>query len=218
MSILVKKISVKNKNYPTLLKQINDYPKQLYVAGSLISKEKYPFAVVGTRKVSTYGKQVVNDLVKPLAKAGLTIVSGLALGVDGLTHKCTIDVNGKTIAVLGSGFNHIYPSVHKKLVQQIIQSNGAVITEYPPDQMPSKFTFPQRNRIIAGLCKGVLVIEAPEKSGAIITAKLALDYNRDVYVVPGSIYSKNSAGTNMLIKIGAKPVTNVQDILQDFNL
>ena len=217
-SLDFKKITIKNASYPQLLKEIYDPPKQLYISGELKAKEKYPLAVVGTRKVSDYGKRATPYFVKTLAKTGLTIISGLALGVDGLAHQATLDVHGRTIAVLGSGLNNIYPSAHKKLAEDIIKSGGAVISEYSPDKQPSKTTFPARNRIIAGLCLGILVIEAPEKSGALITARFALEQGREVFAVPGSIYSKNSIGTNQLIKMGARPVTKPEDILQGLNL
>lgn len=219
MSILkIRKITIQDKAYPKLLKEIYDPPKELYILGKLKAEENYPLAVVGTRKISNYGKQVTIDLVRNLAKAGLTIISGLALGVDGLAHQSCLDVNGRTIAVLGSGLNQIYPSIHKKLAEKIIQSGGAIISEYPPDTRPEKWTFPMRNRIIAGLSLGVLVIEAPEISGALITARCALDFGREVFAVPGNIYSQNSVGTNQLIKLGAKPVTKAEDILDALNL
>lgn len=212
------KINIKDKNYPPLLKEIPDPPQELYIWGKLKKSEKYPLAVVGTRKVSNYGKQATLELVTELAKTGLTIISGLALGVDGISHQAVLDVNARTIAVLGSGFDHLYPKEHIKLSNDIVKSGGAVIAEYPPDTKPTQKTFPARNRIIAGLALGVLVIEAPMRSGALITARHALEQNRDVFAVPGSIYNKNSAGTNNLIKMGAKPVTDQNDILESFNL
>ncbi|MDA2936055.1 DNA-processing protein DprA [Patescibacteria group bacterium AH-259-L05] len=216
-TIKYQKITPQDKNYPPLLKEIPDPPQELYIWGVLKQKEKYPLAVVGTRKVSNYGKQVTLELVTELVKQGLTIISGLALGVDGISHQAALDANGRTIAVLGSGFNHLYPQKHTKLAHDIVKSGGAVITEYPPDTKPTQKTFPVRNRIIAGLALGVLVIEAPMRSGALITARHALEQNRDVFAVPGSIYNKNSAGTNNLIKMGAKPVTKAEDILESFN-
>lgn len=212
------KITIKSPNYPRLLKEIYDPPKELYVWGDLRAEENYPLAVVGTRKVSNYGRQVTIDLVKNLAKVGLTIISGLALGVDGLAHQACLDVNGRTIAVLGSGLKHIYPSVHQKLAEKIVKAGGAVISEYPPETKPAKWNFPARNRIIAGMALGVLVIEAPEVSGALITARCALDSGREVFAVPGNINNQNSIGTNRLIKLGAKPVTRAEDILESFNL
>jgi DNA processing protein len=214
----IKKITINDPNYPKLLKEIYDPPKELYVWGELKAEENYPLAVVGTRKVSNYGKQITIDLVRNLAKAGLTIISGLALGVDGIAHQTCLDVNGRTIAVLGSGLNHIYPAIHRNLAEKIVKSGGAVISEYPPDTKPERWTFPVRNRIIAGLSLGVLVIEAPETSGALITARFALDSGREVFAVPGNINQPNSVGTNQLIKLGAKVVTKAEDILDAFNL
>ena len=211
-------ITLKDKNYPQLLKEIYDPPQTLYVNGQLKAVEKYPLAVVGTRKISSYGQQITQSLVKALARAGLTIISGLALGVDGLAHQATLDVGGRTIAVLGSSLDIIYPPSHEKLAQRIVESDGAIISEYPPKTRPSKWTFPARNRIVAGLSLGVLVIEAPKRSGALITARFALDQGREVFAVPGSIYNKNSAGCHLLIKLGAKPVTKPEDILESFNL
>jgi len=210
----MQKITINDKNYPELLKQIPNPPQELYFEGTLKKSEKYPLAVVGTRKLSVYGRQLTEYFVKTLAKSGLTIISGLALGIDGLAHQTTLDASGRTIAVLGSGLNHIFPAVHKKLFQEIIQSGGVVISEYSPDTPAYKGNFLARNRIISGLSLGVLVIEAPEKSGALITAKEAIKQGRKIFVVPGRIYDKNSTGTNQLIKQGAQAVTNPQDILK----
>ncbi len=211
-------IDIKAKNYPGLLKEIYDPPQTLYVNGPLKVKEKYPLAVVGTRKVSLYGQKITRSLVKALAKAGFTIISGLALGVDGIAHQAALDVGGKTIAVLGSGLDIIYPSSHQQLAKNIIKSNGVIVSEYEPKTRPSKWTFPARNRIVAGMSLGTLVIEAPKKSGALITARFALEQGREVFAVPGSVYNENSAGCNLLIKMGAKPVTKPEDILEAFNL
>ncbi|MCH7759194.1 DNA-protecting protein DprA [Patescibacteria group bacterium] len=214
----MQKITIKDKNYPQLLKQIYDPPKQLYILGKLEKLEKYPLAVVGTRKVSSYGRQVTEQFVRTLGRKGLTIISGLALGVDGLAHQAALDVKAKTIAVLGSGFDNIYPATHKKLAQDIVESGGAVITEYPPEMPPSKITFPSRNRIISGLSLGVLIIDAPERSGALITARTALEQGRDVFAVPGQIDDRNFVGTNELIKKGAAMVTKPEDVLEELGL
>jgi len=213
-----KKITINDKNYPQLLKEIFDPPKEIYVWGNLDPKEKYPLAVVGTRQCSDYGKIVCSSLVKELAQKGITIISGLALGIDGLAHQATLEVKGKTIAVLGSGLDIIYPYQHKKLASQIIKQGGALVSEYPLGTRPSKRQFPARNRIIAGLTQACLVIEAPEKSGALITACYSIDNGREVLSVPGEIYKKNSIGVNNLIKMGAKPVTEANDILEIFGL
>ena len=214
----MQRITIKNKNYPDLLKKIKDPPKELYVFGELRVKEQYPLAVVGTRKLTDYGKQVTEYFVRTLARAGMTIISGLALGIDGLAHKTTLEAGGRTIAVLGSGLNRIFPTAHKKLAQDIIDSGGAVISEYAPDTPAFKGNFPARNRIISGLSLGVLVIEAPKKSGALITAKLAIDQKRKVFAVPGRIYDRNSAGTNQLIQQGAIAAAKPEDILHELEI
>jgi len=174
--------------------------------------------VVGTRKISDYGRQMTEYFVKNLAKAGITIISGLALGVDGLAHQTALENKGRTIAVLGSGLNHIYPTAHKKLAERIIVSGGALVSEYPPETPPYKSNFPARNRIISGLSLGVLVVEAPKNSGALITADFALKQKRKIFVVPGRIYDKNSQGTNELIKKGAQLVSESKDILKILNI
>ena len=212
------KVYISDKNYPELLKKISNPPSELYFNGNLNQKEKYPLAVVGTRKISDYGRQITEYFVKVLAQAGVTIISGLALGVDGLAHKTALQANGKTIAVLGSGLNNIYPTTHKKLAQDIIDSGGAVVTEYEPDVNPSKITFPARNRIISGLSLGVLVIEAPQKSGALITAIQAIKQDRKVFVIPARIYDKNSVGSNDLLKKGAQAVMSPEDILKSLGI
>lgn len=216
----IKIITIKDGDYPPLLKEIYNPPALLYYKGNISANDEFAIAAVGTRKITDYGKQVTQEIVKELARNSLTIVSGLALGVDGLAHQSTIEVKGRTIAVLGSGLDaqNIYPTHHRYLSQKIIEAGGAIITEYPVGTLPLKQNFPNRNRIISGLSLGTLVIEAAEDSGALITAKYALDQNREVFAVPGSIHSKTSAGPNNLIKMGAKPVTCAADILDTLNL
>jgi len=215
----MQKIIIKDKNYPPQLKKIPDPPKQLYVEGNdNLSVVNNPLAVVGTRKISDYGRQMTEYFVKNLAKAGVTIISGLALGVDGLAHRVALENNGRTIAVLGSGLNHIYPTVHKKLAEKIVKSGGALVSEYSPQTPPYKSNFLARNRIISGLSLGILVIEAPKKSGALITADFALKQKRKVFVVPGRVYDKNSQGANELIKQGAQLVSEPKDILKILNI
>ena len=213
-----KKITINDKDYPQLLREVFDPPKEIYVWGNLARQEKYPLAVVGTRQYSNYGETVCSSLVKELAKKGVTIISGLALGIDGIAHQSALKVQGKTIAVLGSGLDIIYPYQHKKLASQIINQGGALVSEYTLGTKPDKWRFPARNRIIAGLAQACLVIEAPEKSGALITATYSIDNGREVLAVPGEIYKKNSIGPNNLIKMGAKPVTEANDILEIFGL
>jgi DNA processing protein len=181
---------------------------------------KFPIAVVGTRKFTNYGQQITEEIVSQLAQQGITIISGLALGIDGIAHNATIEAGGKTIAVLGTGINkkHIYPAAHYQLSEKIIASGGALISEYPPGALPSKYSFPRRNRIIAGLSVGTLVIEAPEESGSLITAQYALDNNREVFAIPQNITSINSTGVNNLLKNGAHLITQAEDILEVLNL
>ncbi|MFA5061544.1 MAG: DNA-processing protein DprA [Patescibacteria group bacterium] len=215
----IRTVSITEPDYPALLKEIYDPPHTLFVRG-ILPKNGPALAVVGTRKLTGYGRQACEELVKPLAKSGLIIVSGLALGIDGVAHQTALDNNGITLAVLGSGIDkqHIYPAAHKQLAEKIISQGGAVISEYPPGFLPSQYSFPARNRIIAGLCLGTLVIEAPESSGALITARHALDYNREVFAVPHPINSLTGAGPNNLIKLGARLITAAQDIADALNL
>lgn len=207
---------LEEENYPPLLKEIPCPPLGIYQLGNF-SLEKNFLAVVGTRKMSEYGRMVTEKLVKELVTANFTIVSGLALGVDSLAHRVCLENQGETLAVLGSGLDIIFPSINKKLAQQITQ-RGALLSEYPLNTPPLKHHFPQRNRIISGLSQGVLIIEAPWRSGALITARFALEQNREIFVVPGSIFSKNLEGNHELIKSGAKLVTKLEDILLELNL
>lgn len=211
-------ITINNLDYPPLLKQIYDPPFCLFVRGTLHPENC--LAIVGSRKFSQYGKQVTENLSEDLVHRGITIVSGLALGIDSIAHESALRNNGKTIAVLGSGIDpaHIAPANHSALAEKIIAQNGAIISEYPPGTMPTKYSFPQRNRIIAGLSFGVLVIEAAEKSGTLITAQCAIDNGREVFAVPQNINSQTSGGTNNLIKNGAHTVTCVEDIIETLNI
>lgn len=215
----VKKITIEDKDYPATLKEIHNPPKQLYIKGEIKNQDKVAIAIVGTRKYSTYGKQVALDLSSKLAKLGITIVSGLARGIDTFAHKAALEAGGRTIAVLGSGMDQksFSPSCNYALGEEIVK-NGAVITEYPEGTIGAVYTFPERNRIVSGLSLGVIVIEAPEQSGALITANLALDQNKEVFAVPGNIYDENSQGTHNLIKQGAKLVTCIEDVLEELNL
>ena len=215
----IRKITLKDKEYPSLLKEISGPPEELYIKGEFTNQDKVTIAVVGTRKYTQYGKEVTFDIVGKLARLGITIVSGLARGIDTFAHQATLEADGRTIAVLGSGLDKasFFPPPNYHLGEKISQQ-GAVISEYPPGVHGTKFTFPERNRIISGLSLGVVVVEAPEQSGALITAALALEQNREVFAVPGPIYEKNSLGTNRLIKMGAKLVTDIDDILEELNL
>ena len=213
-------ITIEDPAYPKLIKQIYDPPFILYYRGSPEAFDGYLLAVVGARKYSAYGAQVTEKLTKELAFNKLTIVSGLALGIDTLAHSAAIEARGKTIAVLGSGLDqkNIYPSQNRYLADKIQAHGGLILSEYPIGTMPLKHHFPQRNRIISGLSSATLVIEAGEKSGALITAFHALEQNREVFAVPGSIYSGVSEGTNRLIAMGAKLVAGAKDIIETLNL
>lgn len=216
----IKIISIKDKDYPFRLKQIYNPPALLYFKGSLKREDvDFSLAVVGTRKASFYGKEVTLEIVRELSSKGLTIVSGLAYGIDSLAHQEAINSKGKTIAVLGSGLaeENIYPPINRKLAEKII-GQGAIISEYPPNTPALPQHFPARNRIISGLCLGVLVIEAPKESGALLTAQHALDQEREVFAVPQNINSPNSQGVNQLINQGAKLVQCAEDIFEELNL
>ena len=215
----IKCITREDDDYPSLLKNIYDPPFCLFVKGSL-KNITYPLAIVGPRKYSTYGKQMAQDFASNLAKAGFSIISGLALGIDGIAHSSALDIGGKTSAVLGCGINknNIYPSCHKQLSEKIIASGGALISEYPPNTLPNKYTFPMRNRIVAGISLGTLVIEGAEKSGALITAQCTLDYGREIFAIPQNITSPTSTGVNKLLKTGAHFVTETKDIIEILNL
>jgi len=215
------KITTQEDNqYPSLLKQIYDPPAVLFSRGLLPAESEFLIAVVGSRKHTTYGKIATEKITLELSKTGITIVSGLALGIDEIAHRKCVEEKTKTIAVLGCGIEkqNIYPSSNKILAERIIEQGGCVLSEYPIGTPPYKSNFPQRNRIISGLCLGVVVVEAAIKSGALITAKSALDQNREVFAVPGPITSAYSEGTNNLIKSGATLVVEGSDILESLNL
>jgi DNA processing protein len=205
--------------YPRLLKEIPDGPALLYVRGNYSWEEKPLIAIVGSRKFTRYGEQAAYRFATDLAAAGYVVVSGLAFGIDAIAHKAALDAGAETLAVLGGGIDDtsISPRSHLPLSRAIMNA-GALISEYRPGTIANEGTFPARNRIVAGMCLGTLIIEAAERSGALITTRLALDYNREVFAVPGSIFSPASLGTNNLIKAGAKIVTSVQDILEEFPL
>lgn len=211
----LKIITKSNENYPPLLHETPFAPLVLYILGNIESlASNYSVALVGTRKATYYGREIGFKLGRELAEKGINVVSGLALGIDTEAHRGCALAGGKTFAVLGSGIFNIHPKTNLGLAKKIIENGGAIISEYPPNLQADKWTFPQRNRIIAGLSQLTVVIEAPERSGALITANFALDYNRDVAVVPGEISSLNSKGTNRLLKSGAHPILDVSDILE----
>ncbi len=204
--------------YPTYLREIPTPPPVLYLQGELQEVDRLAVAVVGTRRLTGYGRQVTRDLVAGLVQNGVTIVSGLARGIDAIAHKTAVEMNGRTLAVLGSGLDCIYPGENRALAQQIAAGHGAIISEYGLGVQPEAKNFPPRNRVISGLSLGVVVIEAGEQSGALITTKFAVEQDREVFAVPGNITSPASRGPNRLIQQGAKLVTCVEDILEELNL
>lgn len=199
--------------YPVLLRAGLSPSPSLYIEGGDTVFATPCISVIGSRKCSAYGERVLKFLIPPLVQAGLAIVSGLAYGIDGLAHQIALQHKGKCVAVLGSGFNKIYPATHNQLAQKIVQAGGCLITEYSPDTEPRPFHFPKRNRIIAALSRVTLVVEAGEKSGSLITANHAIAQNREIAVVLGDIFHPNSAGCYKLLKEGALPVTAPEDIL-----
>ena len=215
-------VSICDDEYPQILKEIYDPPISLYTKGDKSILNKKAIAIVGCREVSEYGRSVAKYFSYHLARRGINIISGLAKGVDSYAHIGAIcgekedylhsNTYGKTIAVVGNGLDIVYPKENERLARQIIQSGGVIVSEYPLGTKPEKMNFPARNRIISGMSKGILVVEAKEKSGTLITVDFALEQGRDVFVVPGNINSMNSVGTNRLIQQGAKLVTNYHEI------
>ncbi|MFN7088645.1 MAG: DNA-processing protein DprA [Candidatus Paceibacteria bacterium] len=215
----IRTIAFDDEEYPELLREINGAPKNIFVRGRLKKENDFAFGIVGTRLATNYGKEVAYEISFKLAQAGLTIVSGLALGIDTAAHQGALAAGGRTIAVLACGLDDktIFPQQNLKLAHQIIE-NGALVSEYSPGTPATKEKFPLRNRIISGISRGVLIVEAPLRSGALITAHHALEQNREVFAIPGNISSKMSFGTNLLIKQGAALVTRAEDILEELNL
>lgn len=217
----IEEISINNKNYPQILKNIYDAPLKIYVLGNKQILNKKGIAIVGARKATQYGKKVAMQISKELSEKEINIISGLAIGIDTYAHIGNICVQkpniqvGKTIAVLGSGIDEIYPKQNIELARKIIQTGGCIISEYPIGTKPDKKNFPQRNRIISGLSNGILVVEASEKSGALITAEFGLEQGKDIFAVPGNIDKIESRGCNLLIKDGAKMVLSSGDILEE---
>lgn len=212
---------ITGQEIPTPLREIPQPPKLLYSVGQLPDWQKeIPLCVVGSRKYSAYGRDVVEKIISGLAGYPVVIVSGLALGIDTLAHQLALSNRLKTVAWPGSGLNQnvIYPSTNRRLAEKIVNEGGGLLSEYEPDQVATLYTFPRRNRLMAGLAKATLIIEAGAKSGTLITARLATEYNRDVLAVPGSIFSPNSYGPNWLIKQGATPITSAEDVLMALGL
>jgi DNA processing protein len=206
-----------DEEYPARLHELRDAPAVLYVRGALTPADERAVAIVGTRKATSYGREVTRRFAAELAAVGVTVVSGLARGIDAAAHQATLNAGGRTIAVLGSGLDIIYPSEHRQLAEQICEQ-GALVSEYPPGIKPEAQFFPARNRWIAGLALGVLVVEAPARSGALITAGLAGDLGRDVFAVPGSVLGGSAEGCHALIRDGATLVTCAAELLEDLNL
>lgn len=208
-----------SQDYPSYLREVDAPPPLLYVVGSLEDIDRWAVAVVGTRRVTPYGRQITQELVTGLVRNGVTIISGLARGIDAIAHKTALDHGGRTIAVLGSGPDNIYPPEHRDLARQIVRDRGAVISEFALGTEPEAKNFPPRNRIISGLSLGVVVVEAGVRSGAGITAQFALEQGREVFAVPGNVNSPASRGTNRLIQLGeAKLVVDAEDMLEELNL
>ncbi|MFO7323425.1 MAG: DNA-processing protein DprA [Chloroflexota bacterium] len=206
-----------DSDYPDLLKPLPDAPPVLFVKGTLLPEDARALAIVGTRKATVYGRDVTASFARQLVAQGFTVVSGLAHGIDAVAHQTALDSGGRTIAVLGTGIDVIYPADHRALAGRIVES-GALVSEFPLGTRPDRRNFPRRNRLISGMSLGVLIAEAPEKSGALITANIAADQGREVFAVPGSIFSPASAGTNRLIQEGAKLVSSVSDVLEELQI
>ncbi len=212
----VRILTIFDKDYPSNLTKLEDAPPILYCRGNLLPKDECAVSIVGTRNATDYGRNVTRTLAKKLAEHGITIVSGMAMGIDTQAHMGALEGIGRTLAVMGTGIDLVYPASNRNLAKKIAE-NGCLITELSPLSPPLPYHFPSRNRIISGLSKAVIAVEAGERSGVFSTVKWALDYGRDVYALPGDIYRKVSEGTNKLIKNGAIPLTSYKDILENTN-
>ncbi|BCX03493.1 MAG: DNA processing protein DprA [Candidatus Roseilinea sp.] len=210
-------ITWEDAGYPKLLREVADPPPVLFVKGALTEADAWAVSIVGTRRATVYGREVTEMLSAELARNNITIVSGMARGIDAIAHHTALKAGGRTVAVLGCGVDVVYPPEHRKLAQQIVE-NGALVSDYPIGTPPDALNFPPRNRIISGLSLGVVVVEADERSGALITAEFAAEQGRDVFAVPGNIFNRTSRGTNRLIQQGAHIVLDAQSILEELNL
>jgi DNA processing protein len=206
-----------DEGYPARLRKIDSSPPVIYVKGSLLEDDNWAVAIVGTRRMTSYGKQVTYQIASALASNGITVVSGMARGVDAVAHRAALSGGGRTLAVLGSGVDRIYPPEHRQLAEDII-TNGALISDYAPGTPPEGGNFPPRNRIISALSKAVIVIEAGKQSGALITAAFAAEQGREVFAVPGNIYAPLSKGPNLLIQQGAHTLLEIDDVLETLNM
>jgi DNA processing protein len=205
--------------YPSRLRTIDNPPPLLFLRGRLVPEDEWAVAIVGTRRATSYGRDVAHELAQGLAAAGITIVSGFARGIDAAAHVAALETGGRTLAVLGSGLDKIYPHEHTALAERIFAGDaGALISDYAPGTPPDASNFPPRNRIISGLSLGVIVVEAGDESGALITAEFATDQGREVFAVPGSIFSRVSRGPNKLIQQGSKVILRPEDVLEELNL
>lgn len=213
----IRLITWEDEDYPNRLQKIATPPPVLYARGELLDKDQWSIAVVGTRRVTAYGQQVTEDVAAFLARSGVTVVSGLASGVDTIAHRAALAAGGRTIAVLGSGVDVIYPPENRNLAKEILP-HGALISDYPPGTPPEAGNFPPRNRIISGLSIAVVVVEAGTRSGALITANFAAEQGREVFAVPGKIYAPQSKGPNRLLRDGAHPLLSPEDLLKALNL
>lgn len=210
---------IEDEEYPSALREIADPPVFLSLIGDASVLERPLIAVVGTRRMSSYGRRVVERMVPGFVRSGIVTVSGLALGVDAAVAKDTLEAGGRTVAVLGHGLARVYPAANQALARRIVEGGGVLVSEFPLDRPPDQYTFPARNRIIAGLARGTLVVEAPLGSGSIITAELALEYDRDVFAVPGQIFDDNAAGCNALIAAGqARVAVSPEDVLREIGM
>lgn len=210
----INSLAPQEQKYLQILCSIAKQPKALYVMGELPSERKPTVAIVGTRKPTAYGREVTHKLAYELASRGVVVVSGLALGVDGLAHKAALEAGGTTIAVLGNGLPGIYPATHRGLAKEILDKRGAILSEYKPETPARGYQFLERNRLVSGLADAVIITEAAARSGTLNTASHALEQGKDIFVVPGNITSPLSAGCNSLLKQGASPVTEAKDILE----
>ncbi len=210
----IKRITLQDSNYPRLLTEIHTPPPVLYLKGTLLEEDEAAVAIVGTRGATPYGLDIAGWLAGDLARCGVTVVSGLAEGIDAAAHEGALKAGGRTIAVVGHGLSMIYPPQHRELAERIARS-GCVLSEFPTEEKPFRGNFPRRNRIISGLSLGTVVVEAPFKSGALITARFAMEQGREVFAVPGPVSSRQSEGPHALLKDGAKLVCRVEDILEE---
>lgn len=214
----IEKIDIRSSAYPQKLREIPDPPEQLYCMGDISLMNTASVGVVGARKHTVYGKNVALMTGRILAENGITVVSGLAIGIDGFSHEGALEENGRVIGVLGSGINRMGPQRNYGLMKRGLEAGGLVVSEYEPDMPASRYTFPERNRIISGLSDALVVVEAGLNSGSLITAKLAASHGRTVYAVPGNINSRTSIGCNLLIRDGATPLVIIDDIIRDMGL